>query len=123
MSAELLSKQIYFHDYPEGFEWLADVNSMLEVKQLNISSGRKFFEKGAMRFFKSRVQTIPPYGGSIFVTSEKYDWKSPRLYTVRAILLNGSIRSLSDFQEYSTYEAAHEAARNFANEIVADLPF
>ena len=123
LSHKVLANQIYFHNYPEGFAWLAEHDTMEEVKQHNLSQGQKFFDKGTMRFFRSRTQTIPPYGGCIFVTSEQYSSASPRLYTVRAILHDGSIRSLSDFQEYKTYAAAHAAARNFANEIVADLPF
>ena len=59
--------------------------SMEDIKRANENAGRHFFEPDTMRFFKSRVgdTVFQGIGGIYFVTSEKFDYKSPRNYTVR----------------------------------------
>ena len=69
-----------------------------------------------MRFFSSRVQTTPPYKGRVFVTSEKYDWKSPRYYTVRCIRPDGGIDTIEEFQGFATRQSAHRFAEKYAAE-------
>lgn len=71
-----------------------------------------FFTPDTMRFFKSRLASYIRHvsGGVIFITSEKYDDNSPRLYTVRMFTRDGRINELSEFQEYKTIEAAKRAA-------------
>ena len=50
------------------------------------SSGH-FFDKGAMRFFNSRVQGFLRGDGSqaYFVTSERYDKNAKRMFTIRQV--------------------------------------
>jgi hypothetical protein len=80
-----------------------------EVKRSNIQHGFHFFDAGAMRFFNSRISGHAIKCGSraYFVTSEKFDHKSKRFYSVRECdLTNGKINTLGDFQEFSTSKQA-----------------
>lgn len=76
-----------------------------------------FFSKEAMRFFKSRLAEYgyknPNTGITYFVTSEK-NGDMPRGYTVRALLPDGSIDSVSAFQEYSNSTTANRHAQKWA---------
>lgn len=76
-----------------------------------------FFSAGAMRFFKSRVAD---YGFQnekteiiYFVTSEK-NGNYPRKYTIRALLPDGKIDTVSAFQEYSNSATANRHAEKWA---------
>lgn len=63
-----------------------------------------WFSKGAMRFFDSRIlwQTLTRLGkGYLFVSSEQFDYRSPRLYTVRK-WDNGDVSELGEFQQFET---------------------
>lgn len=86
-----------------------------------------FFEKGAMRFFNSRVaqygyrkvtctnsETL--YHNLVFfVTSERFDYKSRRLYTIRRLNLeSGEIITVSEFQQYKTSSHANKVAQKMA---------
>lgn len=75
-----------------------------------------FFSPGAKKFFSSRVQTAPPYCGRVFVTSEKFDWNSPRLYTVRCIRPDGGIDTIEGFQAFTSRQSAHAYAKAYAAE-------
>jgi hypothetical protein len=77
----------------------------------NRNSGYHFFDAATMRCFHSRVQTIPPYGGRVFVSSEKMSWNGPRFYTVRCISPAGGIDTLNRF---STRYNAHSFAKWYA---------
>ena len=82
-----------------------------QVIAFHESTGRHFFSPSNMRFFSSRVHS-EVYNGCYFVTSEKFDWKSPRLYTVRKIESNGDITTIGEFQQYDSRSKAHTAAKN-----------
>ena len=72
-----------------------------EIEAANEAHGHHFFESATKRFFRSRIgQTV--YGGRFFVTSEQFDARSPRLYTVRRANDDGSIGTASEFQQFST---------------------
>ena len=86
-------------------------HSTYQIVAFNKSVGNHFFSPSSMRFFSSRVHS-EVYSGCYFVTSEKFDWKSPRLYTVRKIESDGSITTIGDFQGYETRSKAHTAAKN-----------
>jgi len=80
--------------------------------QANRACGHHFFDASAMRFFDSRVESWHPVtGGALFVTSEQFDSKSPRLFTVRRILDSGKVESVSEFQEYATLADAQSAIK------------
>ena len=84
--------------------------SIREIERANQDRGHHFFEPTAKRFFRSRVgKTV--YGGRYFVTSEQFDYSSPRLYTVRMANDDGSIETIGDFQAFRTASQARAAIR------------
>lgn len=88
-----------------------------EMRVANERAGRYFFSAGAMRFFRSRVQT-GVYGGRLFITSEQFEDsrgnRARRRYTVRACLDNGTVETVGEFQAYATRSAAVHAADRIA---------
>ena len=84
--------------------------TMRLIKEANHINGFFFFEPGAMRFFDSQIHTIEPIHGCLFITSEQFNYDSPRLYTIRKANQDGSIESVSEFQEFETIEEANAAA-------------
>lgn len=90
-----------------------------------------FFDKGSMRFFNSRIAEYG-YNGILcndketiysdlvfFVTSEKFDYKSPRLYTIRRLnRTTGEIITVGEFQAYKTSSGANKKAQKLAMESI-----
>jgi hypothetical protein len=73
-----------------------------------------FFDSSAMRFFRSRVlgEVYQGPGGVYFVTSEQYNYDSPRLYTVRRFIKEtGDVRTVGDFNALSKSAAQSKAYR------------
>ena len=91
--------------------------TMQNLKHFNRSQGYCFFEPRTMKFFRSHVQTRPPYGGRIFVTSEAERWGAPRMYTVRKIQDNGSIKTIGKFQQFHLRSSAHAFAQAEAEKL------
>ncbi len=86
-----------------------------EIMRANRESGGHYFDADTMRFFGSRV--LPAvYGGRFFVTSERsgFDSSSPRRYSVREFMPDGSIETVGEFNGYPTRGQAQTAARNAA---------
>lgn len=79
------------------------------------AADNKFFSKGAMEFFNSKVES-GMIGGKWFITSEQYDDESPRLYTLRVVSRDMdavptlSIDTVGEFQQYETLAMARAAA-------------
>jgi hypothetical protein len=93
--------------------------SMEDVKRMH--SGY-FFSAGALYFFGSKINpsTYTSKDGArvYFVTSEQFDEKSPRRYTVRYLdVATGKIQDGSNFQEYASRTTAHRHAARMAREI------
>ena len=84
-----------------------------EVEDANRRAGYFFFTPETMRFFRSRVHDAV-YGAGFFVTSEQYEPGYPRLYTVRFARPDGSVASVSAFQQYASRSGAHAAAAGYA---------
>ena len=82
-------------------------NTMREIKAANEAAGGHWFSKDTMRFFKSIVYN-PIYFGRYFITSERYNDRSPRLFTVRFANADGSIDTASKFQQFSTKRQAEK---------------
>lgn len=80
---------------PVRFKTIAD------VKQCN----RTWFEPGAMRFFRTRVESAL-IAGRYFITSEKYSDDAPRLYSIREVDAECEIETVGKFQGYGSREAA-----------------
>ena len=73
-------------------------------------NGGHFFDRATMRFFRSRVSKylLP---NRCFVTSEQYDDKTPRLYTVRRFRADFcEVDTVGEFQQYRTSAQAKKAA-------------
>ena len=75
-----------------------------------------FFSSGAARFFHSRINSATytsATGRTFFVTSERFDDRTPRLYTIRYFdpAIPRNIGTLGEFQQYNTAHEAHRAAR------------
>lgn len=70
-----------------------------------------WFNRDTMRFFRSRVSQITYYAPKknliYFVSSEKYDDSSPRLYTIRSYCpTKDSIETVGEFQQYKYLKSA-----------------
>ena len=90
------------------------IRTLQDAKQRNAWADMHFFSKGAMRFFSSRVSDrIYPLvdGGALFVTSERFDERSRRLYTVTVIAIDGKTDRVSEFQQHRTSKEAHRWAK------------
>lgn len=96
--------------------------TVTELKQRNASNGGYWFTPDTMRWFKSRVQADVFVGQSYsyFVSSERQDWDSPRLFTVRAMGADGRVVTVGDFQQYASRTAALGAARRHAAKACAN---
>ena len=80
-------------------------------------AGSHFFERGTMRFFSSRFydgHVVTGKNGTFFVTSERFNDLSPRLYTVRQVTHDG-VDTIGEFQAYKAAKAAMNAARSLAS--------
>lgn len=85
------------------------------IMRANRESGGHYFDADTMRFFSSRV--LPTViAGRFFITSERtgFDHSSPRAYSVREFMPDGSIETVGEFNAYATSGAAKTAARNAA---------
>ena len=98
---------------------LTNCYSIDDVKRLHT---KYFFSKDSMRFFNSRLvnEVYPSNHGKVyFITSEKYDYKSPRLFTLRAIeVTTGNIDIIGEFQAYTSKSTAETMALNYAAGLV-----
>ena len=83
------------------------------IKDANKAAGYHFFDADTMRFFDSRILG-GVVGDGYFITSERDDYDSPRMYTVRHANADGSIDTIGEFQEHKTAHAARKAAQKFA---------
>lgn len=82
-----------------------------DIKKANADTGQHYFSDGTMEFFNSQVHG-KVYPGDLFITSEQCDftWNGERRYTVRQCV-DGRVKDVSEFGEFSTLEAADLFAR------------
>ena len=88
--------------------------TMNQLERYNGNRNYYFFQPDTMRFFNSRIQSLPPYKGRVFVTSERMNWNTPRYYTVRVIQPSGNIETIGEFQGFATRQSAHRFAESYA---------
>lgn len=94
--------------------------TMAEIKSANLRINHHWFDKGAMRFFDTRIET-GVIKGKYFITSEQYHdsgchgWScnrngscGPRLYTIRIAFSDGSVDTIGDFQQFATKRDARK---------------
>jgi Fe-S-cluster formation regulator IscX/YfhJ len=86
-----------------------------QIRRANQDAGQHWFDPSTMRFFSSRVGHAV-YGGKYFVSSEQFDYNSPRLYTVRFVDERGWIDEVGEFQQYPSHAAAVRAIRKLIAE-------
>ena len=90
------------------------MRTLQDVKRANKAIGHHWFDRGAMSFFGSRIESRL-IGERYFVTSEQYGDASPRLYSVREALDDGRIRTLGAFQGFRTLDAALDSIRTLTS--------
>lgn len=81
---------------------------MSKIKEIYGSGeGRHWFDKSAMRFFRSGLSTYgyQGEGGTFFVSSEKFDDNHERMYTVRQLVGPGEIDTIGEFHSLGQLEA------------------
>ena len=103
--------------YPATVETIPAYGTFHTIEMMrrhNICQGYHFFDKDAMRFFRSRIAPGVVHG-RVFITSEQFDYQSPRLYTVRAMRDDGSTTELSEFQQFDTLRQARSYVRRIYN--------
>lgn len=97
---------------------LSKVWTPWQLTEYNYQKGYCFFSKDTMRFFKSRLS--PKFwhikAGILFITSEKFDYKTPRRYTLRIMHESGNVSTLGEFQQYSSLYYARKAAHEYMRE-------
>lgn len=102
------------------------VYSTDDVERYASRAGSHFFDRDAMRFFRSRVHPNvyalrSDWSQVLFVTSERYEsyfptyHSEPRLYTIRVYRGGVEIGSLGEFQRFTSSRAAHKHAERVAN--------
>lgn len=87
-----------------------------QIKGASQAAGSHFFDKGSMRFFRSRVLPTVFHGpgGCYFVTSEQFEGsnghRAERKYTVRKFdVLTAEIDTVGKFNELTRAEALQQA--------------
>ena len=116
MKNEIISKVVDAKKTEEAYEI-----SMSDVTDAYDKHGGHFFDDATRRFFKSRNPQYATKQGQYFyfITSEKYDYDSPRLYTLRCMCEKcGSITTIGDFQKY---ESSREAKANLKRILKQDV--
>lgn len=97
--------------------------TLAHIKKANSDAGYNFFAPDTMDFFDSRIESRKPEifphhtqpTAVLFITSEQFHsilnpgYSDPRKYTIRQAHPDGSISSLSEFQQFDTYREAVEA--------------
>ena len=81
--------------------------NLQQVKRQHKALGGHFFDREAMHFFGSRVES-PLIGGKWFVTSEQF-MDDPRRFTVREVVDLGdriAIETVGEFQEFDNLDDA-----------------
>lgn len=88
--------------------------NIADVRRANKAKGHHWFDKATMEFFASRIESRL-IAGRYFITSEKTGFDDEtRAFSVRVAHDDGSINTLSEFQEYADLDAARAAVRLLA---------
>lgn len=85
-----------------------------EMKRRNAAAGGSWFGKDEMRFFNTRLLGSPNRYG-MFVTSEKPNDNSPRMYSIRAFVpATNQIATIGDFRRIGSESAAYTLKERIA---------
>lgn len=117
-----------YEAFPELDLSLASIESIRDVAGKSKTT-RFFFAPDTMRFFKSRVsdKVFPTYGefGTLFITSERFDSTTPRMYSIRMARYedygsdNPTFEILTEeFQAYASLSGAKARAQKWADALM-----
>ena len=91
--------------------------TIADIKRNNKKAGHHFFDKDTMRFFNSRIET-GLYKDNTFITSEQFDYNSPREYTIRRAVNGGiKIETIGESRQFQTLEDAKIGRKKLNGEI------
>lgn len=99
------------------------MQKLTSMRQIRDGHQGRWFDESTRRFFGSRIgKAVYPAadGSAFFVSSERYDDESPRLYSVRRAFWEGGqveIKTVGEFQQYASRNDAHSAARRLASSL------
>jgi hypothetical protein len=85
-------------------------NSLSEVRAANKAIDNHWFDRGAMRFFNTRIESNL-LEGQYFITSEQPSEGSKRMFSVREAEVDGSIDTLGEFNSYPSKRSALAALK------------
>jgi len=88
--------------------------SVSDVRRKNEEKGFHFFDRGSMKFFNSRVETTGDLiKNKYFITSEQFDYNSPRQYSIRKFNpTTAGIDTVSEFGGFKSKQDAMDAIKN-----------
>ena len=77
--------------------------SLREVAEANRAAGWHWFDKSAMRFFGTRLETeiITRGERQFFISSEQREPDTDRRYTIREVLPTGKVETVGEFMQYA----------------------
>lgn len=106
---------------PFTVEYMPRYRTIADIKQSNRDAGDHFFDRAAMRFFDSRVESAPYKGpgGVYFITSEQFHgsagYSEPRKFTIRKFNTStGDVCTAGEYNKLRTIEDARAMARQLA---------
>lgn len=85
--------------------------TLTNFKQLNLKHDGHFFDRGAMEFFNSKIESSL-IDETYFITSERRLTSDPKKYTVRKCdWSNGDVITVDAFNSYDTLSQAKKAIK------------
>lgn len=121
-------EHIYDYDraverYPETLPQAATAwTSVGALRAAVAASGSHWFDKATMRYFNSRVAP-GMIGARFFITSERMDDESPRLYKVRWVAQRDNVEHPYAVYNFETVFDSLAKARTFAKKAHSILPY
>ena len=89
---------------------VAPISTMAELKARNRENGGHWFSPANMKFFNSRIES-GVLRGRYFISSERFDENSPRLFSVRSFDEAGEVDTVGEFQAYRSKAEAVAAVK------------
>ncbi len=100
-----------------GLKSIGSHYSIEEIIETNKRAYMHFFEPATLRFFNSRVgsDVFSGPGGIFFITSERFNRESRRMYTVRQFdPCTGDVSTVKGFQKFLSRNAALRTAESIS---------
>lgn len=90
--------------------------TLRQIRQAAKNAGSVWFSPTVLQFSATRIsdRVYPVPNGALFISSEQVcplgGENGPRLYSIRSCRCDGIMATVGEFQQYQTYETAHNAA-------------